>query len=93
MRDTVEEEELVRGESQQAAHPRVELGERALQVRSEPPVEVAPPAERAVNDLGAQPGIARIELCLLERVLERDVGEGAVLLDADQDAERLVARA
>ena len=53
---------------------------------------MAAPAERAVHDLRAEGGVARIEPALLERVLEDDVGERAILLDAQEDAQRLVAR-
>src|SRR6185503_3759945 len=50
------------------------------------------PPQRAVDDLRAERIVARVEAGEVERVLEHDVGEGLVLIDADQDAERLVAR-
>src|SRR5262250_2092512 len=53
---------------------------------------MAPPAERAVDQLGAEGSIARLEPRMLQRVLEDDVREGAILLHAHEDAERLVAR-
>src|SRR5207247_5508255 len=53
---------------------------------------VAAPAERAVDQLGAEPGIPRFETGVFQCVLQHDVREGAVLLDAHENAERLVAR-
>src|SRR4029434_7441765 len=91
-RHSVEKEELVGGEAQERAHPGIELLQGAIQVRGEPPVEMSAPPERAVDQLCAQSGVARIEARVLQRVLEHDVGEGTVLLDADEDAQRLVAR-
>src|SRR5262249_7546322 len=74
------------------APPGVELLGRSSGGRGEPPVEMAPPAERAADQLGAEGGIARLEPRMLQRVLEDDVGESAILLHAHEDAERLVAR-
>ena len=91
-RHAIEEEQLVRGEAHHRAHPGVERGERAVEMRSEAPVQVAAPAQRAVHDLGAQPRVAGVEVRALERRLEREIGEGAVPLDANQDVERLVPR-
>src|SRR4029450_14011708 len=88
----VEEQKLIRGEPEERAHPGIELGERAVQMWREPPVEMPPPAERAVDDLRAERIVARVEAGEVECMLEHDVSEGLVLLDADQDAERLVAR-
>ena len=61
-------------------------------MRREAPVQVAAPAQRAVDDLGAESRVAGVEVRAIERGLEREIGEGAVPLDADQDVERLVPR-
>jgi hypothetical protein len=51
---------------------------------------MATPAKRAIDQLRAERRIARLEPGMLEGVLEDDVGEGAILLHAHEDAERLV---
>jgi hypothetical protein len=76
--------------TQQRTHPGIELGELAIEMRREPPVQMAAPAQRAVDDLRAERRVAGVQPRPLERVLERDVGEGAIALHPDQDVQGLV---
>src|SRR5262249_28629472 len=61
-------------------------------MRGKPPVEMALPAEGPVHDLGAKRGVPRLQGGAVQRMLERDVGEGPIALHADEDAQRLEAR-
>jgi hypothetical protein len=55
-------------------------------VRREDPVEIALPAQGAVDELGGQRHVARRQRAPLELRVERQIGEGRVGVDALEHA-------
>ena len=79
-------EQLVRRQPQHDPRRRVERIERLVAVRDQRAVELDLPAQGAVRQLGRQRRLARLEHAgLAKRRIERQVGESAVLFDAEED--------
>ena len=86
-------QQLESGHPQRRADRRIELGGRARAVRCERAVQLQLPAQRSVRQLGAERRFAGLDRTgRSQSAIQRQVGEGAALLDSQEHLGRQPAR-